>query len=133
MRKIAIGLSAFLILAAAAKPGTAQDVSADASTQHPTCVSYEVVEFPGCVNFGTLNEDQARTVRGHPQFIESQVATASQAQVQRDEVEHKDTTRRTDIIREQFGLSLEDGIAVASLPAAVRARLLLDGKSLPGD
>jgi len=30
-------------------------------------------------------------------------------------------------------LSLEDGIAVASLPAAVRARLLLDGKSLPGD
>jgi hypothetical protein len=133
MRKIAIGLSAFLILAAAAKPGTAQDVSAVASTQYPTCVSYEVVEFPGCVNFGTLNEDQARTARGHPQFIESQVATASQAQVQRDEVEHKDTTRRTDIIREQFGLSLEDGIAVASLPAAVRARLLLDGRSLPGD
>jgi hypothetical protein len=133
MRKIAIGLSAFLILAAAAKPGTAQDVSAVASTQYPTCVSYDVVEFPGCVNFGTLNEDQARTARGHPQFIESQVATASQAQVPRDEVEHKDTTRRTDIIREQFGLSLEDGIAVASLPAAVRARLLLDGRSLPGD
>jgi len=133
MRKIAIGLSAFLILAAAAKPGTAQDVSAVASTQYPTCVSYDVVEFPGCVNFGTLNEDQARTARGHPQFIESQVATASQAQAQRDEVGHKDTTRRTDIIREQFGLSLEDGIAVASLPAAVRARLLLDGRSLPGD
>jgi hypothetical protein len=133
MRKIAIGLSAFLILAAAAKPGTAQDVSAVASTQYPTCVSYEVVEFPGCVNFGTLNEDQARTARGHPQFIESQVVTASRAQVPRDEVEHKDTTRRTDIIREQFGLSLEDGIAVASLPAAVRARLLLDGRSLPGD
>ena len=133
MRKIAIGLSAFLILAAAAKPGTAQDASAVASTQYPTCVSYEVVEFPGCVNFGTLNEDQARTARGHPQFIESQVVTASRAQVPRDEVEHKDTTRRTDIIREQFGLSLEDGIAVASLPAAVRARLLLDGRSLPGD
>ena len=133
MRKIAIGLSAFLILTASAKLGTAQDASTVASTQYPTCVSYEVVEFPGCVNFGTLNEDQARTARGHPQFIESQVATASQAQMPRDEVEHKDTTRRTDIIREQFGLSLEDGIAVASLPAAVRARLLLDGKSLPGD
>ena len=132
MRKIVIGLSALLILAAA-KPGTAQDASAVASTQYPTCVSYEVVEFPGCVNFGTLNEDQARTARGHPQFIESQVATASQAQAQRDEVGHKDTTRRSDIIREQFGLSLEDCIAVASLPAAVRARLLLDGRSLPGD
>ena len=130
MRKIGIGLSALLILAAA-KPGSAQDASAVAPPQYPTCVSYEVVEFPGCVNFGTLNEDQARTARGHPQFVESQVATASQAQAPRDEVEHKDTSRRTDIIREQFGLSLEDGIAVASLPAAVRARLLLDGKNLP--
>ena len=59
------------------------------------------------------------------------MATASQAQAPRDEVEHQDTSRRTDIIRELFGLSLEDGIAVASLPAAVRARLLLDGKNLP--
>ena len=128
MRKIVIGLSALLILAAA-KPGTAQDASA--VPQYPACVSYEVVEFPGCVNFGTLNEVQARTARGHPEFVESQVATASQAQAPRNEVEHKDTSRRTDIIREQFGLSLEDGMAVASLPAAVRARLLLDGKNLP--
>ena len=120
MHKIGIGLSALLILAAAAKQGTAQDASA--APQYPGCVSYEVVEFPGCVNFGTLNEDQARTARGHPQFVESQVATASQAQAPRDEVEHKDTSRRTDIIRELFGLSLEDGVAVASLPAAVRAR-----------
>ena len=131
MRKIGIGLSALLILAAAARPGTAQDAGAVASPQYPTCVSYEVVEFPGCVNFGTLNEDQARTARGHPQFVELQVATASQSQTPRNEVEHKDTSRRSDVIREQFGLSLEDGIAVASLPAAVRARLLLDGKNLP--
>jgi hypothetical protein len=133
MRKIGIGLSALLILAAAAKQGTAQDASAVASPQYPGCVSYEVVEFPGCVNVGTLSEDQARTARGHPQFVESQVATASQTLAPRDEVEHKDTSRRTDIIRELFGLSLEDGIAVASLPAAVRARLLLDGKNLPVD
>jgi hypothetical protein len=131
MRKIGIGLSALLILAAAAKQGTAQDASAVASPQDPGCVSYEVVEFPGCVNFGTLSEVQARTARGHPQFVESQVATASQAQAARDEVEHKNTSRLTVIIREQFGLSLEDGIAVASLPATVRARLLLDGKNLP--
>jgi hypothetical protein len=131
MRKIGIGLSALLILAAAAKQGTAQDASAGASPRDPGCVSYEVVEFPGCVNFGTLSEDQARTARGHPEFVESQVATASQAQAARDEVEHKNTSRRTVIIREQFGLSLEDGIAVASLPATVRARLLLDGKNLP--
>src|SRR4029450_6196042 len=127
MRKIGIGLSALLILAAAAKQGTAQDASAVASPQYPGCVSYEVVEFPGCVNFGTLSEDQARTARGHPRFVESQVATASQTLAPLDEVEHKDTSKRTDIIRELFGLSLEDGIAVASLPAAVRARLLLDG------
>ena len=130
MRKIGIGLSALLILAAAAKQGTAQDASSVASPQYPGCVSYEVVEFPGCVNVGTLSEDQAR---GHPQFVESQLATASQTLAPRNEVEHKDTSRRTDIIRELFGLSLEDGIAVASLPAAVRARLLLDGKNLPVD
>ena len=70
MRKIGIGLSALLILAAAAKQGTAQDASAVASPQYPGCVSYEVVEFPGCVNVGTLSEDQARTARGHPQFVE---------------------------------------------------------------
>jgi hypothetical protein len=129
MRKIGIGLSALLIIAAAAKPGTAQDASATATPQYPACVSYEVVEFPGCVNFGSLNENQARTARGHPQFVEPQATALAQAPS--DETEYKDTSRRTDIIRAQFGLSLEEGVAVASLPAAVRARLLLDGKNLP--
>ena len=129
MRKIVIGLSALLYWP---QPSRALPrCKRSRVPAYPACVSYEVVEFPGCVNFGTLNEDQARTARGHPEFVESQVATASQAQAPRNEVEHKDTSRRTDVIREQFGLSLEDGMAVASLPAAVRARLLLDGKNLP--
>ena len=41
---------------------------------------YELAEYPGCVNYGTLSEDEARTARGHPQFVEPvQAATASQA------------------------------------------------------
>jgi hypothetical protein len=81
MRKIRIGLSGLLIVAAAAKPGTAQDASAVAFPQHPACIWYETVEFPGCVYYGMLSEDEARTARGHPQFVEPvQAATASQGQ-----------------------------------------------------
>jgi hypothetical protein len=78
MRKIAIGLSALLLIAATSKPGAAQDASVVVVPQHP-CIWYEAVEFPGCVNYGSLSEEQARTARGHPQFVEPQVATQSQA------------------------------------------------------
>ena len=81
MRKIGIGLSALFIVAAAAKPGIAQDASVVASPLHTACIWYETVEFPGCMHYGTLSEDEARTARGHPQFVEPvQAATASQAQ-----------------------------------------------------
>jgi hypothetical protein len=78
MQKIAIGLSALLlIIAATSKPGTAQEASAAVIPQG--CVMYELAEYPGCVNYGTLSEDEARTARGHPQFVEPvQAATASQ-------------------------------------------------------
>jgi hypothetical protein len=75
MRKIAIGLTALLLIAAVSKRGAAQE--AIAFPQIP-CIWYEAVEFPGCVNYGSLGEEQARTARGHPQFIEPQAA-ASQA------------------------------------------------------
>ena len=78
MQKIAIGLSALLLIAATSKPGTAQEASAVVIPQG--CVMYELAEYPGCVNCGTLSEDEARTARGHPQFVEPvQAATASQA------------------------------------------------------
>jgi hypothetical protein len=80
MRKIAIGLSALLLTAAMSRPGAAQDGSAMVFPQHPACIWYEAVEFPGCVSYGTLSEEQARTARGHPQFVEPQAAAASQAQ-----------------------------------------------------
>ena len=67
MRKIAIGLSALLLIAAVSKPAAAQE--AIVFPQHP-CVWYEAVEFPGCVNYDSLSEEQARTARGHPQFVE---------------------------------------------------------------
>ena len=76
MRKIAIGLSALLLTAAMSKPVAAQE--ALVFPQHP-CIWYETVEFPGCVNYGSLSEEQARTARGHPQFIEPQASTQSQA------------------------------------------------------
>jgi hypothetical protein len=73
MRKIGIGLSAVFIVAAAAKPGTAQDTSAVASPQYPAaCVEY-VAEYMGCLNYGDPTEAQANTAR-------SRAATASQAQ-----------------------------------------------------
>ena len=76
MRKIAIGLSALLLIAAVSKPAAAQE--AIVFPQHP-CVWYEAVEFPGCVSYGSLSEEQARTARGHPQFVEPQASTQSQA------------------------------------------------------
>ena len=64
-------------MAAVSKPGAAQE--ATVFPQIP-CIWYEAVEFPGCVNYGTLSDDQARTARGHPQFVEPvQAATVSQA------------------------------------------------------
>ena len=79
MRRIAIGLSALLLTAAMSKPGIAQDGRAMVFPQYPACIWYEAVEFPGCVSYLTLSEEQARTARGHPQFVERQAATASRA------------------------------------------------------
>ena len=36
-------------------------------------------EYFGCLHYGILTEAQARTARGHPQFVEPQTASASQA------------------------------------------------------
>ena len=77
MQKIAIGLSALLLIAAASNPGAAQDASTATPQKPAECVAYEVAEYPGCLNYGTLSEWQARTARSHPQFVEPQ--TASQA------------------------------------------------------
>jgi hypothetical protein len=77
MQKIAIGLTAILLLAAVSKPAAAQE---DIVYPQVPCIWYEAVEFPGCVNHGALSEEEARTARGHPQFVEPvQAATASQA------------------------------------------------------
>ena len=71
MQKIAIGLSALLLIAAASKPGAAQAASTATPQKPAECVAYEVAEYPGCVNYGTLSEEQARTARGHPQISSS--------------------------------------------------------------
>ena len=78
MQKIAIGLSALLLAAVVSHPSAAQDARTAATPQYPAaCVEY-VADYMGCINYGELTEAQARTARGHPQFVEPQ-ASASQA------------------------------------------------------
>jgi len=77
MHKIAIGLSALLLVAAALHPSAAQDARTAPTPQYPApCVEY-VADYMGCINYGELTEAQARTARGHPLFVEPQTATAS--------------------------------------------------------
>jgi hypothetical protein len=79
MQKIAMGLSALLLVTAASDPSAAQDASTAATPQYPAaCVEY-IAEYFGCIRYGILTEAQARTARGHPQFVEPQTATASSA------------------------------------------------------
>jgi hypothetical protein len=69
MKKIALGLTALLLMAAAATPGVAQDAAVAAH-------SAGCAEHFGCLKYGTLTPAQARTCRGHPQFVEAQSAAA---------------------------------------------------------
>ena len=80
MQKIAIGLSALLLIAATSKPGSAQNASSPATPNSSTaCIIYEPVEYPTCLNDEVLTEDQARTARGHPQFFQPQTGSLSRA------------------------------------------------------
>jgi hypothetical protein len=79
MQKIAIGLSALLIVAAS-QPGFAQNASTPVTPNSPTaCTTYEPVEYPTCLKDEALTEEQARTARGHPQFFQPQTGTVSRA------------------------------------------------------
>jgi hypothetical protein len=40
----------------------------------------QCAEYFGCLNYGILTEAQARTARGHPEFLEPQSETASRAE-----------------------------------------------------
>jgi hypothetical protein len=42
-------------------------------------------EYFGCLHYGTLTQAQARTARGHPEFVEVPPATASQASAPADQ------------------------------------------------
>jgi len=69
MQKIALGLSALLLMAATTTPCLAQDAA-------PPAYSAGCVEYFGCLKYGTLTPAQARTCRGHPQFVQVQSAAA---------------------------------------------------------
>jgi hypothetical protein len=72
MQKTALGLSALLLMAATTTPALAQDVATPAH-------SAGCVEYFGCLKYGTLTPAQARTCRGHPEFVEVQSAAAPTA------------------------------------------------------
>jgi hypothetical protein len=79
MPKIALGLSTLLLVVAASQPGVAQEGSTAAAPQHPAaCIEY-VAEYFGCLDYADLPAAQARTARGHPEFVEPQMARASQS------------------------------------------------------
>jgi hypothetical protein len=69
MQKISFGLSACLLLAVATKPSAAEDAVVGAAAPPAACT-----EYFECLEYGTLSPEEARTVRGHPQFVEPTAA-----------------------------------------------------------
>jgi hypothetical protein len=69
MQKISIGLSACLLLAVANKPSAAEDAVIGAVAPPAACT-----EYFECLEYGTLSPEEARKVRGHPQFVEPTAA-----------------------------------------------------------
>ena len=67
-------LAVLLLAVGLAAPSAAQQVSFVPETG----ASKPCAEYFGCLHYGILTEAQARTARGHPQFVEPQ-ASASQA------------------------------------------------------
>lgn len=68
-------LAVLLLAVGLASPSAAQRVSFVPETG----ASDPCAEYFGCIHYGILTEAQARTARGHPQFVEPQTATLSQA------------------------------------------------------
>ena len=68
-------LAVLLLAVGLASPSAAQQVSLGPETG----ASDPCAEYFGCLHYGILTEAQARTARGHPQFVEPQTATVSQA------------------------------------------------------
>ena len=66
-------LAVLLLAVGLAAPSAAQQVSFVPETG----ASDPCAEYFGCIHYGILTEAQARTARGHPQFVEPE--TASQA------------------------------------------------------
>ena len=68
-------LAVLLLAVGLAGPSAAQQVSFVPETG----ASEPCAEYFGCIHYGILTEAQARTARGHPQFVEPETTTASQA------------------------------------------------------
>lgn len=63
-------LVVLLLAVGLASPSAAQQVGPESGANDPCA------EYFGCIHYGILTEAQARTARGHPQFVEPQAAAA---------------------------------------------------------
>ena len=75
MKQYKTSLAVLLLAVGLAAPSAAQQVSFVPETG----ASDPCAEYFGCLHCGIITEAQARTARGHPQFVEPQAASPSQA------------------------------------------------------
>ena len=82
-------LEAFALTVCLAGPCAAQQVPIPAQTS----ASEACAEYFGCLHYGTLTEAQARTARGHPEFVEAPLETASRTEATADRAAQAPRTR----------------------------------------
>jgi len=66
-------LLALAMIVGVVGPGSAQE----APNPTQTATGDGCAEYFGCLHYGTLTEAEARTARGHPEFVEGQSVTVS--------------------------------------------------------
>lgn len=58
-------------------PSAAQDSTVIGAPAYPAACVEQIAEYMGCLNYRDLPEAQARTARGHPEFVEAPSQTHS--------------------------------------------------------
>ena len=70
-------LAALAISVVFTVPSAAQDSTVIGAPAYPAACVEQIAEYMGCLNYRDLPEAQARTARGHPEFVEAPSQTHS--------------------------------------------------------
>jgi hypothetical protein len=70
-------LAALALSVVFAVPSAAQDSTVIGAPAYPAACVEQIAEYMGCLNYRDLPEAQARTARGHPEFVEAPSQTES--------------------------------------------------------